>query len=231
MARHNIRDSFGRFTASKKKDLISYDLFILDASSSMNYVKNETISGFNEVIVGIRKVSVKNKIDSRCSLLTFSSNNSETFVSKNVSIDKFKDLTPDSYFMYGMTALYDAIGKGIEFLDKTTTKGSNVTIHIFTDGRENDSRKYNRKKIASLIQNRKDKLNWTITFIGAGDKKYVLDAATSIGIFKSNVLNYDAGKEGTTKAFHTMATNTVRTRSKYALTGTVTNDGFFSSED
>jgi hypothetical protein len=84
-----------------------------------------------------------------------------------------------------MTPLYDAIGRGIDSLDKRNGDGKAILV-IVTDGAENHSRKHAHALISELIQARQEK-GWLILFLGAGLENAL--QGTSLGIDAANVAN------------------------------------------
>jgi hypothetical protein len=50
----------------------------------------------------------------------------------------------------GQTALYDAMGKGIDYLKSLNRKGTMLLI-IFTDGHENGSKEYSENQINTML--------------------------------------------------------------------------------
>jgi hypothetical protein len=246
---HNLRDANGRFTKkvtvvtksvtkkkpSKKVNKEIYDLFILDKSSSMSSIKTSTINGYNEILAGIQKVSKDTKIPSYCSLVEFSYNSMINSVFNNLLCENVKGLNDSNFRPSGMTALHDAIGFGINQLKsnlgaKLNDKNISVTVSILTDGEENNSSKYNQYSIKELIETMKNDYNWTINFIGAGNKDKVQAVADSIGIFASNTINYSADSVGTTTVFRNIAKSRSAKSVTYATTGENNNFGFFSND-
>ncbi len=247
---HNVRDKSGRFapksskTPTKRKAKPSkkvsskgkeiYDMFILDKSSSMSSIKEATINGYNEILNGIKKVCKDTKVPSYCSLVEFSNNFNVKSKFLNTDCEKTSILTNSTYLPGGMTALYDAIGLGITSLKENLASKLNsnisVTVSILTDGEENNSTKYNKQSTKALIEEMKDKYNWTINFIGAGEEKAVKSVADSIGIFASNTASYKATNIGTQSAFSNISNARSKKSVDYASRGVNTNIGFFSND-
>ena len=90
-----------------------------------------------------------------------------------------------------MTPLYDAIGRGIDSLDKRNGDGKAILV-IVTDGAENQSCKHTHASISELIQARQDK-GWLIIFLGAGLAN--AQQGTSLGIRAANVANIGLDEE------------------------------------
>jgi len=84
-----------------------------------------------------------------------------------------------------MTPLYDAIGRGVDGLDKRAGDGKAVLV-IVTDGLENHSRKHTFDSIRELIHARQDK-GWLIVFLGAG--LAAAQQGTAMGIQAGSVAN------------------------------------------
>ena len=79
-----------------------------------------------------------------------------------------------------MTPLYDAIGRGVDGLDKRAGDGKAVLV-IVTDGLENYSRKH-----TELIHARQDR-GWLFVFLGADFA--AAQQGTAMGIQAGNVAN------------------------------------------
>ena len=97
----------------------------------------------------------------------------------------------------GSTALYDAIGKTFQKLDKSVKNGEKVLVNIYTDGQENSSREFTAQLISRAIEDLKSK-GYTVTFIGTNhDVAYVVH---NLKIHESNTLAYDGSGAGLDKA-------------------------------
>jgi len=186
---------------------------ILDKSSSMNSVRDATISGLNEQLDSIRKAAedFDNQEQIVC-FVTFS-DSVDTDQLWNVKIEDFTnfgDETGDnSYSPNGMTALYDAIGIGINKLRNQISadladRKANAVVTIFTDGHENVSREFDGSQVRTLTEEIQETGQWTVAFIGAGGDD-VFRVAQSMGVTRGNTMAYDAGSAGTARAMTTMS--------------------------
>ncbi|HHT48602.1 MAG TPA: VWA domain-containing protein [Firmicutes bacterium] len=175
-----------------KKDLTEI-IFLLDRSGSMGGLESDTIGGFNAFL------------EKQCQL------DGETIVTVVLFDDQYEilwngvkaetvKLTEKEYFVRGMTALLDAVGKTI--LDvgyrisrtKEEERPGKVIFVITTDGKENSSREFTYKKVKELIKHQQEKYGWEFIFLGAN-----IDAAKeadSIGINRENAHNYVASEAG-----------------------------------
>lgn len=156
-------------------------VFLLDRSGSMGGIETDTIGGYNSYINEQKKNNAKVTtilFDDRYEMLT-----------KREDIKNIKKLTNKEYYVRGCTALLDAIGNTINFMDKE--KANKVMFVITTDGMENASKEYNRAKIKEMIQGHKD---WEFIYIGADIDSY--SEGQSIGIDSKNISNYRKDKKG-----------------------------------
>lgn len=172
-----------------------YVSFILDETGSMNSVKDQTISGYNEYID-----TLKQEKEVLFTLTKFNSDKVEV-VYDAVKIKKVKPLNVDTYQPSAMTPLYDAIGETITSLERATKgkKGKKLVV-IQTDGLENASKEYNRKMIFEIIEKKK-KDDWTFVFLGADQDAYA--ASAQLGISRGNTRSYASAK--TKDAFGSVA--------------------------
>lgn len=172
-------------TKKKEMDIV----FLLDRSGSMSGSEEDTIGGYNSYLDKQRK----NKFNTKVTTILF--DNEYEVLTDRKSIEDVSNLTKDTYFVRGSTALLDAIGKTINSLDKKV-KDNKVLFVITTDGLENSSCEYTKDKIKELINKHS---NWEFIYIGANIDSY--SEGMSIGIKKSNISNYSKTKQGTKKMF------------------------------
>ena len=169
----------------KKMDVV----FILDRSGSMGGTESDTIGGYNSYIDDL-----KNK-EARITTVLF--DNEYEMITKRQDVKEVKKLTKKQYFVRGCTALLDAIGKTIKYMEKE--KSEKVLFIITTDGYENASHEFNKEQIKEMIQGHKD---WEFMYIGADIDSY--SEGQSIGIDSSNIANYKKDKKGISKLFKSM---------------------------
>lgn len=101
-----------------------------------------------------------------------------------------------SFSSRNMTALYDAIGKTLTSVLKSTSKEDKILVNIYTDGGENNSRIWLSSAISELIESNKDRC--TVTFIGT--KPDVATVVSKLKIEESNTLVYDGSAQGLAKS-------------------------------
>lgn len=190
---------------------------VLDRSGSMQSIKDDTIGGFNDYVA---KLASDNP-DSKLSLTIFDSQSVDTIVD-NVKIASVPPLTSETYQPRASTPLYDAIGKVVQKLDEA--KGKNKALVIITDGQENASREYTKDAIRKLLDERQEKKNWLVQYLGANQDAFAEGGA--IGTQTSNAMNFAATGAGMRNAFAASAAATTR----YSSTGDLTAAAFTDKE-
>lgn len=193
--------------------------FILDETGSMQVVKGQTISGFNEYVRTLQ--AEESAGDIRFTLTTFNSARVNV-VHDGVALADVRLLTEDSYCPANLTPLYDAIGRTIRALEqKVICPGAKALVVIQTDGQENCSKEFTRAGIFSLIDEKK-KAGWTFAFLGADQDAWLTGEA--LGLDKGNVMSYARADTGA--AFVATARGTV----SYTQSGGLQTDEFFGSD-
>ncbi|PQD94829.1 hypothetical protein CYL18_12760 [Pradoshia eiseniae] len=173
-------------------------IFILDRSGSMAGLENDTIGGFNSLV------------KKQCELP------GKTIVTAVLFDDEYEVLwegmdaektvlTEKEYYVRGMTALLDAVGKTILSVrgrlantaaDKLPRK---VLFVITTDGYENASREFTYEKVKEMIKFQQDKHQWEFLFIGAN-----IDAAEEaghLGVSEKDAIQFEASTVGVQKMY------------------------------
>ena len=186
------------------KNKKTYYLLILDKSGSMEYVINETATGFNEQVQLIK--SLKSKYPDQEIIVSLTTFNHEVHEDMFIqSVGKLKELVPVNrfnrnknnayskdriaYTPEGMTALYDAVGISVKKLKKHIKKEINndeatAVVVILTDGHENSSQKYTYEDIRKMIGKLEKSDNWTFSYLGATPD--AVEIAKNLNIKKHN---------------------------------------------
>jgi hypothetical protein len=165
-------------------------VFLLDRSGSMSGTESDTIGGYNGYI--------KKMKDKNAKVTTVLFDDQYEMITDRVDIKEIKNMTNKVYYTRGCTALMDAIGKTIKYLDSKNPK--KVVFIITTDGLENASREYNKQQVKELIEGHKD---WEFMYLGANIDSY--GEASSIGIRADRTSNYSKSKKGMAKMFESLA--------------------------
>lgn len=165
-------------------------VFLLDRSGSMRGIEQDTIGGYNSYIESQKNNNVK--------VTTVLFDDKYEMVTNREAIKNIKELTNETYYVRGCTALLDAIGKTINYMD--SQKSKKVMFIITTDGLENASKKYNRSQIKELIEGHS---NWEFMYIGADIDSY--SEGSSIGIKRDNISSYKKDRKGVDTLFKAMS--------------------------
>lgn len=162
-------------------------VFILDKSGSMSGSEENTISSFNEYL----QKEKKNNFSTKITTILFS--DGFYFLHKSKDVKDVEPITYEDYQVGGCTALYDAVGNGINYID--SNHSDKVLFIIITDGYENASKEFNNDKIRKMINDRK----YEFIYIGADIDSYA--AGSTLGISRKNIANFIKDKSGTSLLF------------------------------
>lgn len=173
-----------------KKEVMDM-VFLLDKSGSMSGIEKDTIGGYNSYL--------KNNKDKNIKVTTILFNNQYTIYNERKNISKVKDLTEKEYQVGGTTALLDALGTSINYMEEQ--KAKKVMFIITTDGLENSSKEFTKEKIKEMIETHKD---WEFVYIGADIDSY--KEGGNIGIKRKNIANYTKDKKGISNMFKSVNT-------------------------
>ncbi len=188
-----------------------HNLFILDASGSMESIKRPTISAFNEIVqtaVGIEAQHPEQV--HRVSLVAFNTLETRTLLWQQ-PVKEAAQLNEAIYQPNGGTPLYDAMGYAIQKLkgDLYGTGPHNVLVTVFTDGEENSSTQFSATAIRAIIAELEDK-GWTFTYIGTGHD--IGKATDNMQMKQSNSQSFRADEAG----FKDMMQKETHARRQYA---------------
>lgn len=170
-------------------------VYILDRSGSMSGLEKDTIGGYNSFL------EKQKTEDGDAVVTTVLFDDKYDMVHNRVDIKKVKPLTSKEYCARGMTALLDAIGKTINYIDERHKNAlesevpAKTIFVITTDGYENSSREFDSGKIKAMIENQKKESGWEFLFLGANID--AVETAKKFGISKECAARYEADKEGT----------------------------------
>lgn len=174
-------------------------VYILDRSGSMSGLEKDTIGGYNSFL------EKQKKEDGDAVVTTVLFDDKYDMVHDHVDIKKVKALTNKEYYARGMTALLDAIGRTINYIDarhKNALESEvplKTIVVITTDGYENASREFDSSKVRAMIENQKKELGWEFLFLGANID--AVETAKDFGITKEFAVTYCADEEGTALNF------------------------------
>jgi hypothetical protein len=231
------RDNKGRFIKAVNPPKVSrrrnkvvnkqFCCFLLDDTSSIQYNRLvQTLeSGINEALIAVKQASKENKVETYYGFSLFGHPSNRHYLFSKVK-PEIRNYNPNQ----GWTALYDAIGYGIEttekYIQEYNIPSKNVQFTIFTDGDENASKVYNATSIKKLIE-QKISEGWSINFMGGGDADSVMKAAESMGIYAANTVSFNTDVVETTRAIKKYAKST-QSYTAGVSKGENSNIGFFA---
>jgi uncharacterized protein YegL len=169
-------------------------VFILDRSGSMEGLEKDTIGGYNSIL----KEHKEQKSDAFITTVLF--DDQYEIIHDRVEMKNVKLITKKEYFVRGMTALLDAVGKTINNIGLAlhdtheADRPSKVIFVIVTDGMENASKEYSHEKIKDMVQHQKEKYSWEFLFLGANID--AISTAGSMGISEDHAANFHADEKG-----------------------------------
>lgn len=185
-------------------------VFILDRSGSMGGLEKDTIGGYNSMLEKQKELG-----ETRVTTVLFDDKYELLWQQKPVEAAK---LSPETYYVRGMTALLDAVGKTIIEVGqrlantKKEHRPDKVIVAITTDGLENASEKFTYSKVKELIQHQENKYKWEFIFMGANID--VNEEADKLGINHSNAFCYEASEAGLDVMYNSIDCTIKKMRSK-----------------
>lgn len=168
-----------------------HNLVILDASGSMTELSLAAVDGVNRTMKVIREAQDSSAgLTQYFSLVQFNAKKDEkaritTLVEDTPIVELPDELSAKQFMPDGMTPLYDAVAGAVNGIEKKVGENEVALVTIITDGIENASRSYDADDIKKLV-NKKKRLGWTFTYIGANQKSSKV--ATQMGI--DNYMDY-----------------------------------------
>ncbi|WLR54413.1 vWA domain-containing protein [Mesobacillus subterraneus] len=193
------------------KNNLTEIIFLLDRSGSMAGLENDTVGGFNAF------VKKQSELDGETILTTVLFDDEYEVLWNGIDAREAK-LTEDEYYVRGMTALLDAVGKTI--LDvgyrlaktKEDRRPGKVIFVITTDGLENASSEFTYGKVKELIQHQQEKYSWEFIFMGANID--VAKEADSLGINIENSFKFEASEKGIENMYEKVSESIMEKRMK-----------------
>lgn len=196
---------------STKPKLVNHIAIVLDYSSSMMSIREDTRNHLNRTIRTIASNAKESNQDTTFSLYRFGTNdypfsgwqrsNGVTEDQFCVPVEQARELT--SYTPSGNTPLFDGVGYAIERLKaRQDAKDSHVSflVIVITDGVENASMKYNSRSINDLMTTVQGTDRWTLSFLLPPHQKKSFCQKFSIPT--GNVQEWEATSVGVALASH-----------------------------
>lgn len=189
-------------TASTIK-MTNHIALVIDKSGSMGSLRSEMVSAVNGFGDVIRDRAAKDGSTTTVSLITFSGIIKTIYLGADASA--LKTLTTAEYCPDGTTALLDAVGMTVEELRKLPNADDPSTSFLviaLTDGEENASTRYNKTRLAALLNETEKDGRWTVAFhVPKGGRNYL----TNFGIKPENIREWEQTKRGVDETSNTTA--------------------------
>lgn len=206
--------------SQSNEEINTYIHFILDRSGSMYEIIHDTIGGFNSFIkqqkdninkdyeiIDNNGNNIKQKTNIYFSLYQFDHEYIISYENKNIT--EVEELNYDTFIPRGQTALFDAIGITVNKIKKIN-EDDNIIVVILTDGEENCSKKYTKRKINNLITKKR---NENIEFVFLGANQDAIESAQNIGISANSAMTYSANTKNVIACFDGLSAAVERTYS------------------
>ncbi len=169
-------------------------VFILDRSGSMAGLEKDTIGGFNSMIERQRHTEG----DALVSTVLFS--NDSQVIHDRADLRSVKPLTSREYFVFGGTALVDAIGGAIHHIGnvhkyaREEDRPEHTVFVITTDGMENSSHRYSSDEVKAMVERQKERYGWEFLFLGANID--AVETAAKYGIREDRAATFHNDTQG-----------------------------------
>lgn len=176
---------------------------IIDRSGSMAAIQRDAIGGFNSFLAG------QKRLDGEASLTLVLFDHEYERVLDGVPLSEVGPLTPFTYVPRGSTALLDAVGRTIDEVGRRLAataeneRPGKILVCILTDGLENASRFYGRRRIQEMIEHQQAKYGWEFQFLAANQDAFA--EARRMGIAQRDAAPFVADSEGVKEAFSALA--------------------------
>jgi hypothetical protein len=186
---------------------------ILDRTGSMETIRDDTIGGFNAFLNAQKAESSSASL----TLVQFDSQDPYEVIYKFIPLPEVPDLTRETFVPRATTPLLDALGRGINDLEKSLAdmaeedRPSRVVMVIITDGQENASREFRKDQIEKMIKEKQEKSAWQFVFLSA-DLAAIGDALAT-GMHAASTLAHDKDSHGVSAAWASLSRSVAAYRS------------------
>lgn len=168
---------------------LTWLVFLLDRSGSMQSIKSDVIGGFEAFIAEQRQG------EGRCAVTLAQFDDEYQVVYHGIDLD---DVPPLNLQPRNSTALLDSMGKlitdtaaEIGALDEADRPGS-VVVAIMTDGLENASREWHRPDIKALVEQQTNDHGWEFLYMGADQD--AVEVGKGLGVKDGQAITYARGR-------------------------------------
>ena len=178
---------------------------ILDRTGSMEAIRDDTIGGFN-AFLNAQKVQAGL---ATLTLVQFDSQDPYELVHHFKPLADVPELTRETFVPRASTPLLDAMGRGINDLEKSLAdlaeneSPARVIMAIITDVQENASREFRKDQVEKMIREKQENLAWQFVFLSA-DLNAIGDALQT-GVPSASVMAHDLSERGVGAAWASLS--------------------------
>jgi len=186
---------------------------ILDRTGSMESIRDDTIGGFNAFLASQKAEPGTATL----TLVQFDTQDPYEVIHRFVPVQDVPALTRETFVPRATTPLLDALGRGINDLEKSLgdleeeDRPAKIVFVVVTDGQENASREFRKDQIERMIKERSEQNDWQFVFLSA-DLAAIQDAR-AVGIHADSVLLFEKSNRGTAGAWASLSGRTSDYRS------------------
>ena len=195
-------------TTSKIQEVVA----IIDRSGSMANKVEDALGGFNSTLEVLRQEQTDNSTIN-VSVKLF--DNHEEMLISSIPLADVTPLETRQFIPRGQTALLDAMGNTLTFFMEKKLMNPEAydccTIYVVTDGMENCSRTFTRKRIKEMIRSAEQTYNIKVIYLAA-NQDAILEAG-NLGINAGQAINYSESRQETEAAYRSAAAMVGRHRS------------------
>jgi uncharacterized protein with von Willebrand factor type A (vWA) domain len=175
---------------------------IVDRSGSMDSIKKDAIGGFNTFL------SEQKKVKGAANLTMILFDHEYKVVADAIPLEKAEALTDQTYVPRGMTAMNDAIGRGLSMLE--AKKPKKAIVCILTDGQENASHEFTSDQVKAKIK-AAEAAGWQVVYLSADVNAF--NNAALLGIAPSATTQFANNGVGVRSAYTSLSASTTTYRS------------------
>lgn len=181
---------------------------ILDRTGSMESIRDDTIGGFNTFL----KKQKAEPGTATLTLVQFDTQEPYEVIHRFKPIREVPELSRETYVPRASTPLLDALGRGINDLDKSIAdlkeedRPSKVVVVVVTDGQENSSCEFRKDQIEKMVKEKTEKSAWQFVFLSAD--LVAIGDAMSVGIHADAVLLFEKTGKGSSGAWASLSQRT-----------------------
>ena len=181
---------------------------ILDRTGSMESIRDDTIGGFNAFLREQKAQEGKATL----TLVQFDSQDPYEVVHRFKPVGEVPGLNRKTYVPRASTPLLDALGRGINDLEKglgglkAKERPEKVIFAVVTDGQENASREFTKKQVVKMIKEKTEKDKWQFVFLSAD--LGAIEEAGEVGFQASMSMAFIKDAAGTKNAWGSLSRRT-----------------------